>query len=149
MIKTHLTFSFYISKVWFIITTVPNFRPCFWREVSIFGLPIVDKTARHYSVQKWPRSKECWVGGGCDVIQSRYLNKHHRLIKYAEEECDDHVLSFVVCFLFTLALEKIMPSSCCVVWLDRWLHILLRPNSLYWTGPILNWVMAGNRFENS
>ena len=36
-------------------------------------------------------------------------------IKYAEEECDGHVLSFVVCFLSTLALEKIMPSSCCVV----------------------------------
>ena len=36
-------------------------------------------------------------------------------IKYAEEECDGHFLSFVVCFLSTLALEKIMPSSCCVV----------------------------------
>ena len=28
-------------------------------------------------------------------------------------------------------------------------HILPRPNSLFWTRPFLNWVMAGNRFENS
>ena len=45
-------------------------------------------------------------------------SKQMWLLKYAEEECDGHVLSFVVCFLSTLALEKIMPSSCCIVWLD-------------------------------
>ena len=33
-----------------------------------------DKTARHYSIQKWPSSKS-WDEGGCDVIQSRHLNK--------------------------------------------------------------------------
>ena len=38
-------------------------------------------------------------------------SKQTRLLKYAEEECDDHVLSFVVCFLSMLALEKIMPSN--------------------------------------
>ena len=36
---------------------------------------------------------------------------------YAEEECELHVLSFVV-FLSTLALQEIMPSSCCAAWLD-------------------------------
>ena len=33
------------------------------------------KTAHHYSIKKWPSSKESWVEGGCDVIQSRHLNK--------------------------------------------------------------------------
>ena len=42
-------------------------------------------------------------------------SKQTWLLKYAEEECDGHALSFVVCFLSTLGLEKVMPSSCCVV----------------------------------
>ena len=32
-------------------------------------------SARHYLIQQWPSSKESWVEGGCDVIQSRHLNK--------------------------------------------------------------------------
>ena len=32
-----------------------------------------------------------------------------------EEECEVHVLSFVVCVLSKFALKKIMPSSRCVV----------------------------------
>ena len=70
------------------------------------------------------------------------------LLKYAEEECDGHVLSFVMCFFVYAGLGKDYAVKLlrCLI---GWRHILPRPNSLFWTRPFLNWVMAGNRFENS
>ena len=38
----------------------------FDEKSDFFGPQIVDKTARHYSIQKWPSSKESWVEGRCD-----------------------------------------------------------------------------------
>ena len=35
-----------------------NFKPWLWREVRLFELRILDTIARHYSMIKWPSSKE-------------------------------------------------------------------------------------------
>ena len=49
------------------------------------------------------------------MTSSIKTSKQMWLLKYAEEERDGHVLSFVVCFLSTLTLERIVPSSFCIV----------------------------------
>ena len=71
-----------------------------------------DTITRHNSIQKWPSSKER-LGLREDVTSSNQDIKTN-VNKYTEEECEVYVLFFAVCFC-TLALEKIMPSSRCVV----------------------------------
>lgn len=93
---------------------MPNFKPWVWREVRLFELRILDMVARHYSIQKWPSSKPR-VGSREDVTSSN-------------QDITTNVATFVCrrgvwgscfilhrVFLSTLALKKIMPSSCCVV----------------------------------
>ena len=48
---------------------MPNFKPWLWREVRLFELRILDTIIRHYSIQKWPSSKES-VGSRKDVTSS-------------------------------------------------------------------------------
>ena len=114
-----------------------NFRPWIWREVRLFELQILKTIGRHYSIQKWPSSKENWVEGGCDVIQSRHLNKRGYLSMQKRS-----------------AMVMFYPSSCVFClrshwkWLCRQVVALfdwmtLHPPSTQFS--FLNRVMEGNR----
>ena len=52
--KLPYLFFYIISKVCIIST----YHAKLWREVRLFGLRILDTIARHYSIKKWPTSKE-------------------------------------------------------------------------------------------
>ena len=53
--------------------------------------------------------RNSWVEGGCDIIQSRHKKKKTWLLKFAEEECEVHLLSFVV--FFSLNANKSGPTN--------------------------------------
>ena len=125
---------------------MPNFRPWFWREVRLFELRILKTIARHYSIQKWLFSKESWVKGGCDVIQSRHLNKRGYLSMQKRSAMVMFILRRVLFVYARLGKDYAVMLLRCLI---GWRHILPRPNSPFWTRPFLNWVMAGNGFENS
>ena len=46
----------------------------FYKKSDFFELRTLKTIIRYYSIKKWLSSKENWVEGGCDVIQSRHLN---------------------------------------------------------------------------
>ena len=56
--KVTLPFLFIFRKYALWVPPKPNFKPWLWQEVRLFELWIVNTIAYHYSIQKWPSSKE-------------------------------------------------------------------------------------------
>ena len=115
--KSSYLFFLYFENVYYKYLPCQIFKPWLWGEARLFELRILYKIACHYSIKKWPSSKER-VGSREDVMSSNQDIKTNVGTLVCRRVVRGSCFTLVVCFCLCLPWKRLCHLVVVLSWLD-------------------------------